>query len=1244
MPRYNVNVAFQISGDGSAAIQAELRKLQREAEQTRRELAQATAGMRSDFRGFSDSVLQEARKVQGGVGTIQQQLKSLKTGLGKGFVVGIALDAIGKSLDSLAHKWAPNNEGLHEFTGSIVSTFQAVRQLDAAGVGAGLGQMFGSLLAMNEQWARDVESGTTRVSRALEEQRNAARVLAHQGFDVAGKSAAELRKMLEDLGRLKFDLAQQILGDPKKLEQDAAIFASVVKGLETSGQLQGGSDNFTKMVKSWMDAFEDLAQSAPAEIQRIADAYGILSTRGERAAQEAEQQWERQKAAAEAAAKKITDAFQAVARESQAQSFLREQLEATNYVFEEAELRAEAFQRVLSAGADPASAVGKKLYEASLATLRFSDSIAFAKERQKEFATALKQMETALDDYIQKRNAAAETKALEGGRRFAEGVIDIGRLREEIEWEKKRAAAVMDSRAALIEWAVAKAKADYIARTNATPEMVAEFERLTRQLFQLRDHIDGIGKSWKEVRKEINEGFVAAVGQTLVDAANGFLERMEDGLIRKLPSGIQTFAKALLDAANQWLLQMLQNIIQAKAAAKGIGAADGGSGGSGGSGWLGTLFKLFKGSGSGSTATGAGLSTGAIAGIAAFAVVAAVVAINRHQRSERDKQRFSTGAGVTGFGGGISSGWSGRLDQTGKKVADAMQALFTSIQETTRSFIDGVWSAQIKIRNDKKAFIAEFKGQVVGTFRTMNEAIVAAAKAAFSTAEGIDPRIRQVLENFKGTDPEALAQAVQYVQGIVDAVSGLTEVEKTLQSLHANLTAMVQNLQLAGVAFQDALALRAQSGLQALSDAWDQISGRQRSPQEEKAMRERQKALLLDKAKLERIDLLQAIAILKAKAAVVRGGAGLAREEIRQGQLALMGEGRLARIEFELRNNYLDGRAQFVQAEAGLFDAELAILEKTLADLDKLIADIERTPIRLGGRGGGRGGVLDLPKVGGGGSGGGRSESNTFWQLLTGQMSSLSPEKRLQAAQSYYQQILQRAPTDRRARDQIDEARQMYLEAAQGFFGNSGPYAQIFEQVMRETQKFGAVADREHAARKRAITELFGLGDAANQAARVLGFVTGASRGGAGRGRTAAAGSGRAANANSPLAGMSSLLAASLGAAFGAGEGGASSAGALGGGMGAAFGGAGGGGGAIVAAVSGAATRQLEQLERIASGVERQVRVTRRAAREAGDPVRRRRGGGGDPPPPTPGGLPTPNLPPAGGGVIVRGGGRVGLD
>lgn len=971
--RFNLQVGITFEGESAKIVEAEFRKM-------------------------AGTVEREARRISASTAAINKQISDFKKMLGRGALIGLSVDALVKSLDAAVTRWAPNNAGARELTANLTGMADAVRRLDVAGVASNLGQFLGNAIAMHQQRVEEFLGGQTEVERSFERQMNLARMLANQGYDVAGASLTQLEAIQARVVATQRDLAGKVFGDPKAVTERANAFAQAAQKMLASGELNAAqTETIRKETVKYLDSLEEIGQVGPTALRALANELGAVSTRTQKFQEDVE---------------KLTTQF-------------RDRLSAAMERFDREQEQAAQRSRDLLASLDPLGQQAAELAEKERL-------LAQAREAGRITAEAYARSEANL-----RTEREALKKAMGGLTPEFLAPLDTPRTNPLDKWMKDTVAALGEVDGLMSS--VGMSTGDW-ARSIEYVE--ANWERIGLSIEQKELLIARLGNrtvEWGEQSKKAGETFAQFAEKswgTFIENAQGatadfFYDVLRNGKFsfEELGKGIlDTFIRMIAELAARWLIgEQLMTAITAKEAAKRAAmnkaAAEAGGGGQGkdGGGMWGSVLKAFKGSGGGgqttTTSTGAGLSGSAIAGIAAFAVVAAAAAYFKHRRDERNKERYETSAGVSGFGGSMGSGWQGRLNETGAQVAEALGGLFATIQETTRSWIDGMWSAQIQIRNDKKGFIATFQNEMLGTFATAGEAMIAAAKAGFAKAQNLDPLVRQVVENFEGTDPEAFASAISKVQEIADAISGVTEIEKTLQGLPAKISAIVGDLQMAGVAFGDAVVAAAKYGLTSFQSAWDSISGRQRTPAEEREMKERQRALLLAQLQLERARVAADYAALKAKAAIARGGAGLARAEIAhgvarlRGQRALVnGEASLIQAQAGVWNNYLNERADFVEVEAEIFNAELEALGAVLAELDKLIAEVSVGKIRIGGVGGG-GGDID---VGGGGRGGGRShaqEMRDLWKeamealrdwykgLRLGQHSPLTPQQMLAEAQ-----------------------------------------------------------------------------------------------------------------------------------------------------------------------------------------------------------------------------------------------------
>ena len=578
----------------------------------------------------------------------------------------------------------------------------------------------------------------------------------------------------------------------------------------------------------------------------------------------------------------------------------------------------------------------------------------------------------------------------------------------------------------------------------------------------LREQSEALGlvkEQTKDVADEwakINEGFQERVGEALFDAADGFLRRMEYGLIKKLPTGIQSFAKALLDAANAWLIQMLSNIVKAKLAAKGIGEAGGGGGGGGGTGWIGTIAKLFKGGGSGGGA-GGGTAMGTWGGIAiaAITVAAALYKMNQRKQHEEGGRRESF-ANLSMTGGDAYASGTGRLSGTAGQVANSMLDLFNALNDTARAGITSMDNVTVEISNNKKYFDAKINGILIGKFTSVEEATVRAVGYAFANATGdIDAVLRSSMKNFTGKSIDDMKKAAAMIQEVADAFNGISEVDAEIGAIAPKARALADELRNLGVAAMDASVTGLRAMVVGFRGVWDSLAGGEMSPKEQRERAERSRALLLAQMKLERAKLAADIKVLEIQSRIGRSSLLLKGAELRGETVYLRAQGKLWDAELDMASGYLQGRGQYVKAQGTLFNAELEAMQAVLIELDKLIGTVSIGKIKIGGG-----------KKGGGGGGPSYQDRlltaierliNAVTALREFQESlkqdeALSPystqQRFFMARQSFNALASQAMSGNVAAIEQLPEAARLYLELAQQMFGTAGlGYGNIFEQV-----------------------------------------------------------------------------------------------------------------------------------------------------------------------------------------------------
>lgn len=409
--------------------------------------------------------------------------------------------------------------------------------------------------------------------------------------------------------------------------------------------------------------------------------------------------------------------------------------------------------------------------------------------------------------------------------------------------------------------------------------------------------------------------------------------------------------QVLIQSVAEWLTAQLAAIAKAAIAAKAI---QGGTGAGGGGGWMSSLGSMFGGG------SGAGLSSGAMALGAWVAVAAAAVAVLKHQNDSRDGQRYNTSVRINTYeGGGSSSYMDGKLRETGAKVEAAFNELLSRMQQASGAFINGSHSASIAIQNNKEEFQARIDGVLIGVFKTAEEAMVAAMKALFSSenlSRQVDPIVQQVIDNFdtsKGAD--AFLEAVQSVSGIVDGLSGLTDIELALRDIPAQASQLTTTLHEMGVAMGDASSVAAEWTVQQLSSIRDQITGHQMSEAEQRAEKERQATYFNAQLALNKANMVMMQADIENKLAYAKAHVNITnwKYEFDKGQLDA--ELALANQGADIAAYELTVREAAANASITMLEAQLAAINQAMAALDA-IKPIDFREIRLPGRRGGGGG------------------------------------------------------------------------------------------------------------------------------------------------------------------------------------------------------------------------------------------------------------------------------------------------
>lgn len=372
----------------------------------------------------------------------------------------------------------------------------------------------------------------------------------------------------------------------------------------------------------------------------------------------------------------------------------------------------------------------------------------------------------------------------------------------------------------------------------------------------------------------------------------------------------------------------------------------------------------FQGKGGGTSATagtsllsGSGASSSAwLAAAGALAVVAAAVYFKMRE-DKKFGQRFDSSASL---GYGTSEAYArsgGKLTETSRLILEGMLKIRDALESGAGVMIRTLASVEIQVQNNKKEFRAFLNGALLGTYRTANEAIIAAMQSALLSADyasKLAPALQQVIAGaLRFATPEAFSGAISSVSAIVDAASGLSDLELEMQRFPLTLAQLQRTLVSAGVSIAEAERLVGGVGLQSL-DAWRrQIEGREQTAEEELAVRKRQAVLYEAQRQLW---ILQ----LEAEERNLEAQGELGNVEITLGRTRIQAEGeglairaRLYQDEIAITAGYLTALGAVTATGETDVQARLAAIRQILAQLRA--AGINIDALKPGRGSGGRG-------------------------------------------------------------------------------------------------------------------------------------------------------------------------------------------------------------------------------------------------------------------------------------------------
>jgi len=262
------------------------------------------------------------------------------------------------------------------------------------------------------------------------------------------------------------------------------------------------------------------------------------------------------------------------------------------------------------------------------------------------------------------------------------------------------------------------------------------------------------------------------------------------------------------------------------------------------------------------------------------AIVMMVVGIFKSIEASKKARRYSSTAVVGMDDGSLGSQSGGHSDKDlDRGVAEAILGLLDTFQSITGTFITGIETMTIDIREDGKYFKAYLEGAFLGQFETETEAIAAVVAAGLTSGEftgTISTAMREMLQavndNTKGwgsitqgITSEQLQEQMAFIQQIEDEASGIDATTKALQGLLAQIQNVEAKLLEFGVSAKEAFRLAGEWGLAQANDIWNSLTGKKKSAKEELALLKMKGEMLIMQLKLWKLEIEGKMEFLKAE-------------------------------------------------------------------------------------------------------------------------------------------------------------------------------------------------------------------------------------------------------------------------------------------------------------------------------------------------------------------------------------------
>jgi len=557
-----------------------------------------------------------------------------------------------------------------------------------------------------------------------------------------------------------------------------------------------------------------------------------------------------------------------------------------------------------------------------------------AEARKKAHETHLKDLQSILDraDPLAKAEREAWQQILTLNQAMKAGEIDVATYQDALALVTAELNAI-------------KAAGDLVAQTietlpvNRTIQLPEErpqggtmtIEQIETAASRYADAMDGAAKQFSST---LEQGATSAI-------ASAMSEFLHTGEMNIKALG-QMLLDTLLNAAAEYFAQMVVN--QAK-------------------------LKMSSGVQGTNGTSGTSSAMGALGNVAlAAAVVYAVVEITKGIKAANDAGKFKETAAAGVYRGGVGSTYAGELSAQGRQMADALRGFLNLMQSVAGSWITSMGEIGVRVSGDGKKFQAMVGGEIIGTFKSMSEAMVRAFQAAFKDAtfaSEIDPIIREMVTNFRGTDIEELKKGLVQVKQMLNEVSGLSDIEIAIKDLPFQADALKQSMVQLGASFEEASSLAARWQATQMGNLRDQITGHQATEAEQRAQKEREALLFNAQLALNKAEITMKRDKLAADIEILKAGGSIALADLNFTTQYMGQIGRLTEVKAELLNQDIQIQQGHVNLMTAAGQAALASLQLQLDALNQVYAildsikPINLAEIRIPHSGGSHGGSIN---------------------------------------------------------------------------------------------------------------------------------------------------------------------------------------------------------------------------------------------------------------------------------------------